>query len=48
MATYKQPQPNKNPLGKNGYPEKDVKTSGSPIRGTGAQTKGKTARGPLA
>ena len=50
MATsnYPQPQPNPNPTGKNGYPEKDVKTSGVQTRGNGAATKGKTARGPLA
>lgn len=48
MAKYKQPQPNKQPLGKNGYPEKDVKTSGVQTRGMQGQTKGKTARGPMA
>lgn len=41
-------QPNKNGLGTNGYPEKDVKTSGIKIRGTGAATKGTMARGPMA
>lgn len=45
---YKQPQPNKNGLGTNGYPEKDVKTTGIKIRGTGAATKGVMARGPMA
>jgi hypothetical protein len=45
---YKQPQPNNLPLGKNGYPEKDVKTSGIVTRGNGAATKGRTARGPMA
>lgn len=49
MATQaKQPQPNKQPTGQNGYPEKDVKTSGVKIRGTGAARKGVTARGPMA
>lgn len=50
MATtqYKQPQPNKNPLGQTGYPEKGVKTSGIKTRGNGAATKGTTARGPMA
>jgi len=48
MATYKQPQPNNLPTGKNGYPQKDVKTSGIQVRGRENQTKGKTARGPMA
>ena len=48
MATYKQPQPNPLPTGKNGYPSKDVKTSGVQTRGNGAATKGRTARGPMA
>lgn len=51
MATKpqpKQPQPTKLPLGQNGYPEKNVKTSGIKIRGTGAATKGTIARGPMA
>jgi hypothetical protein len=48
MATYKQPQPNPQPTGKNGYPEKDVKTSGIKTRGNGAAMKGRTARGPMA
>ena len=49
MATkYKEPKPNTQPLGKNGYPEKDVKTAGVPVRGTGGQTKGKLSRGPMA
>jgi len=47
-TTYKQPQPNKNPLGKNGYPQKDVKTSGVKTRGNGAAQRGVTARGPMA
>ena len=47
MAEYKQPKPVPVPQG-NGYPEKDVKTSGVTTRGNGAATKGKTARGPLA
>lgn len=47
-STYKQPQPNKNSLGNNGYPATDVKTAGKPFRGAGAQTKGKLSRGPLA
>ena len=41
-------KPNPNPLGKNGYPQKDVKTSGVKQRGSGAATKGFTSRGPLA
>jgi len=48
MATYKQPQPNKAPLGQTGYPSTGVKTSGVQKRGTGCQTKAKTARGPMA
>lgn len=47
-SAYTSPQPNPAPLGKNGYPEQDVKTSGVVTRGNGAATKGKTARGPLA
>ena len=44
---YKQPQPNKNPLPEGaGYPD-TAKTSGIKIRGTGAATKGKMARGPM-
>lgn len=43
----KQPKPNANPTGTNGYPEEDVKTAGVKIRGTGAATKGITARGPM-
>lgn len=35
-------------FGENGYPEKDVKTTGIKIRGTGAATKGVMARGPMA
>jgi hypothetical protein len=31
-----------------GYPEKDIKTTGIKIRGTGAATKGVMARGPMA
>lgn len=31
-----------------GTPEKDIKTDGIKIRGTGAATKGVTARGPMA
>jgi hypothetical protein len=31
-----------------GYPKCDAKTSGIKIRGTGAATKGTTARGPMA
>ena len=31
-----------------GYPEKDVKTTGIKIRGTGAATKGVRARVPMA
>lgn len=50
MATskYTQPKPNNKPLGQNGYPEKDIKTSGVQTRGNGAATKGRTARGPMA
>ncbi len=47
-TTNKQPKPNPAPLGKNGYPEKDVKTSGIKTRGNGAATKGTVARGPMA
>lgn len=47
-APYKQPQPNPFPAGKNGYPAKDVKTSGVTTRGNGAATKGTKARGPMA
>lgn len=47
-AKYKQPQPNTNPLPPGaGYPDK-AKTSGVKIRGTGAATKGITARGSMA
>ena len=35
-------------LKNSGYPEKNVKTSGIKIRGTGAATKGVMARGPMA
>lgn len=50
MATIqpKQPKPNNQPTGKNGYPEKNVKTSGIKIRGTGAAKRGVMARGPMA
>lgn len=50
MATTptKKTQPINLPLGKNGYPEKDVKTSGITTRGNGAATKGTKARGPMA
>ena len=50
MATtqYKQPKPNTQPTGKNGYPEKNVKTSGIKTRGNGAAQRGVTARGPMA
>ena len=34
--------------GDNGYPEKDVKTTGVKTRGNGAAIKGCTARGPMA
>ena len=47
---YKQPQPNKNPPGKQedtGYPQTGIKTSGIKIRGTDAATKGVMARGPM-
>lgn len=49
MATtqYKQPKPV--PIPKTGgYPVTGVKTTGIKIRGTGAATKGVTARGPMA
>lgn len=35
-------------LRNSGYPEKNVKTTGIKIRGTGAATKGVMARGPMA
>jgi len=46
-SVYKQPQkvPTPNTAG---YPEKDVKTTGIKVRGTGAATKGTMARGPMA
>ena len=48
-VTYKQPQPNTNPMPQGaGYPQTGVKTSGIKVRGTGAATKGTTARGPMA
>jgi hypothetical protein len=31
-----------------GYPQKDIKTTGIKIRGTGAAIKGTIARGPMA
>jgi hypothetical protein len=31
-----------------GYPDKNVKTTGIKVRGTGAATKGTMARGPMA
>ena len=48
IGKYKQPKPNTGSTGNNGYPEKDVKTDGIKIRGTGAATKGTMARGPMA
>lgn len=51
MATtqYKQPKPCPLPPTKGaGYPQTDIKTTGIKIRGTGAATKGVTARGPMA
>lgn len=50
MATnkYQQPQPNKAPLGQNGYPQTGVKTSGIIARGQQGQTKKKVSRGPMA
>lgn len=48
IGKYKQPKPNTNPTGKNGYPETDVKSDGMQQRGAGAATKGKTSRGPMA
>jgi hypothetical protein len=42
-----QPKPAPNPTTA-GYPEKNVKTTGIKIRGTGAATKGVMARGPMA
>jgi len=44
---YKQPQPNNDATGKNGYPETNVKTAGIETRGNGAATKGRIARGPM-
>lgn len=44
---YKQPKPAPIP-NTAGYPQTGIKTSGIKIRGTGAATKGKTARGPMA
>lgn len=41
-------QPVKIPAGQNGYPEKDVKTSGIKTRGNGAAQRGTIARGPMA
>ena len=35
-------------LKNSGYPQKDMKTTGIKIRGTGAATKGVMARGPMA
>ena len=48
MATtqYKQPKPVPIP-NTAGYPQTGVKTTGIKIRGTGAATKGKMARGPM-
>lgn len=48
-STYKQPQPNKQPMPSGaGYPVTGTKTSGIQTRGNGAATKGRTARGPMA
>lgn len=47
-APTKQTTPIGLPLGKNGYPEKEVKTSGINTRGNGAAIKGTKARGPMA
>lgn len=44
---YKQPKPAPIP-NTAGYPQTGIKTSGIKIRGTGAATKGKMARGPMA
>jgi hypothetical protein len=44
---YKQPQPVAIPK-TGGYPVFGAKTSGIKIRGTGAATKGKMSRGPMA
>ena len=46
-STQPKPAP-KVDLKNNGYPEKNVKTTGIKIRGTGAATKGVMARGPMA
>ena len=43
----REPKPNKNPTGKNGYPE-SPKTTGIEIRGCKNTQKGKMARGPMA
>jgi len=47
QGVYKQPKPVPVPQTA-GYPEKNVKTTGIKIRGTGAATKGTMARGPMA
>lgn len=47
IGKYKQPRPNTNDTGKNGYPDK-AKSSGIQVRGGKAQTTGKMARGPMA
>jgi hypothetical protein len=43
MKVYRQPKPNNDPTGENGYPEKDVNkgVTHMDMRGAGAATKGK-------
>jgi len=48
IGKYKQPKPNTNDTGDNGYPQTDVKTTGVETRGNGAATKGTKAYGPMA
>jgi len=45
---YQQPKPTKESTGRNGYPSKDVKTSGMAQRGKGCAQRGFTSRGPMA
>ena len=48
---YKQPKPNTNSPGEQkdvGYPQTGVKSDGIEVRGCGAATKGRKARGPMA
>jgi len=48
IGKYKQPKPNTEGTGENGYPQTDVKTAGVETRGNGAATKGTKAYGPMA